>query len=137
MILEAVAGRREAEPLPFPADRDEQGLWIMNPLPLLIALEDGRRGGRSVEELAAAFHESIVARTADLVGRIAEETGLAIVALGGGCFQNARLLSGVRKALRQHGLQVLVPEKLGPNDGAVSFGQAAVAAAVLRSEEWS
>jgi hypothetical protein len=27
-----------------------------------------------------------------------------------------------------------VPEQLGPNDGAVSFGQAAVAAALLRRE---
>ena len=51
------------------------------------------------------------------------------MALGGGCFQNARLLSGVARRLEDAGLRVLVPRRLGPNDGAVSYGQAVVAAA--------
>jgi Hydrogenase maturation factor len=49
----------------------------------------------------------------------------------GGSFQNARLLSGIRRRLEARGLRVLVPRQLGPNDGAISFGQAAVAASLL------
>jgi hydrogenase maturation protein HypF len=56
-----------------------------------------------------------------------------VVALGGGVFQNARLLTSVRSGLAALGLRVLVPMRLGPNDGAVSYGQAAVAAAILSS----
>ena len=64
--------------------------------------------------------------------RIAVSPG--VVALGGGSFQNARLLSGIRGRLERFGLRVLVPRRLGPNDGAISYGQAAVAAAILSRE---
>jgi hydrogenase maturation protein HypF len=63
--------------------------------------------------------------------RVAEAEQLRIVALGGGSFQNARLLAGVRQRLADGGLRVLIPRQLGPNDGAISYGQAAVAAALL------
>jgi hydrogenase maturation protein HypF len=49
-------------------------------------------------------------------------------------FQNARLLAGVRRRLAERGLEVLTPRALGPNDGAISYGQAAVAAALLARE---
>jgi len=61
--------------------------------------------------------------------RLGEETGIRTAALGGGCFQNARLLDSVTERLRGRGMQVLLPRRLGPNDGAVSYGQAVVAAA--------
>jgi hydrogenase maturation protein HypF len=62
---------------------------------------------------------------------VADGAGIDIVALGGGSFQNARLLAGVRRRLEARGLRVLVPRQLGPNDGAISFGQAAIAASLL------
>ena len=52
--------------------------------------------------------------------------------LGGGVFQNARLLDTMKRGLEAEGLEVLIPRRLGPNDGAISYGQAAVAAAQLR-----
>jgi hydrogenase maturation protein HypF len=52
--------------------------------------------------------------------------------LGGGVFQNARLLDSVAAGLSAVGLRVLVPRALSPNDGAISVGQAAVAATLLR-----
>ena len=48
-----------------------------------------------------------------------------------GVFENARLLVTVERELRASGLVPLRPLQLGPNDGAVSYGQAAVAAARL------
>jgi hydrogenase maturation protein HypF len=45
-------------------------------------------------------------------------------------WQNRLLLELTRALLRDDGLRVLVPERLPPNDGAISFGQAAVAAAL-------
>jgi hydrogenase maturation protein HypF len=61
----------------------------------------------------------------------AATAGVRTVVLGGGVFQNARLLATVERELRAGGLVPLRPLQLGPNDGAVSYGQAAVAAARL------
>jgi hydrogenase maturation protein HypF len=63
--------------------------------------------------------------------RIAERDRLDRVALGGGVFQNARLLSSLRTRLTRAGLQVLTGVQLSPNDGSISYGQAAVAAGQL------
>jgi hydrogenase maturation protein HypF len=131
MELEALAGRHVAEPLLLPVLESGDGGWILDPVPLLVALGERRLTGVSVAELAAAFHESVAAATAELTRRAAAAAGTRVVALGGGCFQNARLLVSTRARLEAHALRVLVPEQLGPNDGAVSYGQAAIGAALL------
>ncbi|HXL35057.1 MAG TPA: carbamoyltransferase HypF [Gemmatimonadales bacterium] len=134
MELEALAGTRPAQPLPFPVAGDGVAGWVLDPVPLLAALGERLARGDDVADLAAAFHESVAAATDELAARVATAAGSRTVALGGGCFQNARLLVSVRARLEARGLRVLVPRRLGPNDGAVSYGQAAVAAAVLRRE---
>jgi hydrogenase maturation protein HypF len=53
------------------------------------------------------------------------------VVLSGGVFQNRLLLERTAALLDEAGLRVLVPERLPPNDGGISFGQAAVAASRL------
>jgi hydrogenase maturation protein HypF len=134
MELESLAGSALADALPFPM-REVDGRLVLDPVPLLAALGEQRQKGTQVGLLAARFHESVAAAAADVALRVADGAGIDVVALGGGSFQNARLLSGVRRRIEAHGLRVLVPRQLGPNDGAVSFGQAAVAASVLRGEE--
>ena len=54
---------------------------------------------------------------------------LGTVVLSGGVFQNRLLLERTSAALREAGLEVLIPLRLPPNDGGISYGQAAVAAA--------
>jgi hydrogenase maturation protein HypF len=135
MRLETLAGTRRAQPLPFPMTVMPDGMWILDPLPLLIALGEMRAGGVAIDELAARFHESVAAGADQLAARLAADAGTKIVALAGGCFQNARLLISLRARLAARGLRVLTPRRLGPNDGAVSYGQAAVAAALLSREE--
>jgi hydrogenase maturation protein HypF len=133
MELEALAGTGPAEPLPFPATF-EDGRWHLEPLPLLAALDERRARGDAPAALAARFHEAVAAGTAEVVDRIAEATGLRTVALGGGVFQNARLLASLAGRIERRGLEVLVARALSPNDGAISFGQAALAAAILQGE---
>ena len=134
MELEALAGRRTGRELPYSLDEGDDGSLILDPLPLLLELGERRQRGECLTDLAADLHESIACATADLARRASEITGLSIVALGGGAFQNARLLVAVRERLERLGLEVLLPRRLGPNDGAVSYGQAAVAAAQLAQE---
>ncbi len=137
MELEALAGNRGAQPFPLPFTENADGVLVLDPLPLLVTLAERRAAGIGLSELAARFHESVAAATDAVAGRIAAHAGLQTVALGGGCFQNARLLESVRARLEARGLRVLVPRRLSPNDGAVSYGQAAVAAALLQQEERS
>ena len=64
---------------------------------------------------------------------LADRTGVAQVVLAGGVFQNRFLLEQVCDGLADAGLRVLVPQALPANDGAISYGQAAVAAALAPS----
>jgi len=131
MELEALAGQRVASEYACSIEDDGQGGWVINPVPLLARLAHLRRRRVPVEELAADFHASIAWMAADVTRHATQRYGIRTVALGGGVFQNARLLASVASRLEQRGLRVLVPRRLSPNDGSISYGQAVVAAARL------
>ncbi len=131
MELEALARPGDAEPLPFPVRRGETGLPVLDPVPLLESLARARLQGEPAAELAARFHATVARAVAGLAVELRDQAALEEVALGGGCFQNALLLHAVRRHLEAAGIGVLTPRALGPNDGAVSYGQAVVAAARL------
>ncbi len=131
MRLESLAGTRRERPLPMPIRRDGP-LPQLDPLPLLEALGTRRLAGVPIDQLAAAFHESVAVATADLVFALCDDAGVRVVALGGGVFQNARLTESLRDRLAARGLDVITPLQLPANDGGLSYGQAVVAAARLR-----
>jgi hydrogenase maturation protein HypF len=93
---------------------------------LVQAAHDDLAAGRPREEIAAAFHEGVAA-AAVRACELAAQPRLAV--LSGGTFQNVRLLEAVRRGLLERGFQVLLHRRVPPNDGGVSYGQAAVAAA--------
>ncbi len=136
MELEALAGRRPA------ADTqahfiEADGRLLFDPLPLLAGLGARRQWGEDLADLAAEFHAGIAWATAQMAGRLARAAGVGTIALGGGVFQNARLLESLVIRLEQMGFRVLTPRYLSPNDGAISYGQAAIAAATLAAERES
>jgi hydrogenase maturation protein HypF len=115
--LEQLAGETSASPWS----------WSFGDGSQLVALAaDDVAGGRPREEVAAAFHETVAAAAADACAEAAEPR---TVVLSGGCFQNLRLLDSTRTRLGEHGLRVLEHRRVPPNDGGISYGQAAVAAA--------
>ena len=79
--------------------------------------------------MSARFHLGVAAATVDAVTAIASARGLETAVLSGGVFQNRLLLERAAAGLTDAGLCVLVPQRLPPNDGGISFGQAAIAAA--------
>jgi hydrogenase maturation protein HypF len=133
MELEAMAGITRAEPLDFPLIEGSGELPALDPVPLLKALAREKRRGAPIPQLAARFHETLAEASSRLALRLCAVRGLERVAVGGGCFQNARLLSSTRRRLEEGGMEVLTPSALGPNDGAVSYGQAVVAAARMNA----
>jgi hydrogenase maturation protein HypF len=133
MELESLAGRRPAAEYPCRLEETD-GRLVLDPLPLLAWLGARHQRGVDQADLAADFHASIAWSTAVMATRLARTGGLGTVALGGGVFQNARLLESLRERLERAGLRVLTPRRLSPNDGAISYGQAAVGAARLAAE---
>jgi hydrogenase maturation protein HypF len=101
----------------------------LDPAPLLAALLEGREAGVAPPVLAAAFHETFGRAVAALAADLTGERGLDTVVLTGGVFQNARFSEVVADALATAGLRVLTHRAVPPNDGGISIGQAAVAAA--------
>jgi hydrogenase maturation protein HypF len=97
---------------------------------LVAAVQDDVEAGRPAPEIAAAFHETVAAGAADAAAGAAEPR---TVVLTGGTFQNLRLLAATRVRLERRGFRVLAHRRVPPNDGGISYGQAAVAAARLHA----
>src|SRR5204863_156844 len=89
------------------------------------AAHDDLEAGRPREEIAAAFHEGVAEVAAITCAEAAEPR---TVVLSGGGFQNLRLLGSTRARLAKLGFRVLTHSRVPPNDGGISYGQAAVAA---------
>jgi hydrogenase maturation protein HypF len=106
-------------------------MGVLDARPAILAARRDLTHGADVGIVASRFHHALAHATADDCARLAGDRGLDTVVLGGGAFQNRRLLERTKARLESVGLRVLVPVRLPPNDGGVSFGQAAVAAASL------
>jgi hydrogenase maturation protein HypF len=116
----------------YPADIVEKagtdGLDTLDPSPLIATILQEVERGTEPSVIAAGFHEGLGHATAELGARMARKHHLDTVALSGGVFQNVRFSDIVEDALIAEGLTVLVHEKVPPNDGGISLGQAAIAA---------
>ena len=106
-----------------------EGPLLVDPGPVLRAMVADLRAGVAVEVAGARFHAAVVALVVELARRIREEQDLATVALSGGVFANALLLSGATRALRADGFTVLRHRRVPPNDGGLALGQLVVSAA--------
>jgi hydrogenase maturation protein HypF len=92
------------------------------------------RAGVAKPHIAARFHAGVAhafVRAADLARKV---TGIRQVVLSGGCMHNRRLARLLRKGLEAGGFDVYQHKQVSPGDGGLSYGQAAVAAAILRNE---
>ncbi len=76
-------------------------------------------GGVAVPEISAKFHNGL----AEAVVAIARRSGLARIALSGGCFQNRYLLERAVTRLRAEKFQPYWHQRVPTNDGGVALGQ--------------
>jgi hydrogenase maturation protein HypF len=109
---------------------EQDGLLVLDPRALVRAVALDLESAVDVRALAAGVHDALSRATALALERIARASGTGTAVLSGGVFQNRWLLESVAAQLHRAGLRVLTPERLPPNDGGISFGQAAVAAAL-------
>jgi hydrogenase maturation protein HypF len=132
---EAARAPEERGAYPLPVYEDGAGAarrLVLDPVETVRAIVSDLSGRVSVAGVAARFHNAIAAATAQACAEAAERHGLDTAVLSGGVFQNRLLLERTSALALEHGLRVLVPARLPPNDGGISYGQAAAAAALVR-----
>ncbi len=121
----------------LPGQRTPEG----RPLPYIepLAMWNAVLGDLALETppgvMAARFHRGLARAVVAMVDKLAREDGahhsprFDTVALSGGCFQNRVLYEEVLRRLSTLGVRVLGHARVPPNDGGLSLGQAAIAAA--------
>jgi hydrogenase maturation protein HypF len=99
--------------------------------PLWRSLIEDLRVGVSKARIAGRFHAGVAAGFVRAAVQARAATGLRQVALTGGCMHNRRLARLLHSGLEQQGFEVFQHKQVSPGDGGLSYGQAAVAAAML------
>ena len=122
---------------PFPVDEairqaewteSEDGRKAIMPTEKIVAvISREMRNGQAVEKLAYYFHDALAWQIVDACKKAREVTGLQVVALSGGCYQNVLLLDLTKKRLEAEKFSVLIHNLVPPNDGGIALGQATVA----------
>jgi hydrogenase maturation protein HypF len=117
-------------------DPSERGAYAVevaggtiDPRGAIEAIASDVAAGVGTAVIAARFHNGVARATVEACSAAASAAGVDRVVLSGGVFLNRRLLEACIAGLEAAGLRALVPEKLPPGDGGISYGQAAVAAA--------
>ncbi|MGB5198857.1 MAG: Sua5/YciO/YrdC/YwlC family protein, partial [Sedimenticolaceae bacterium] len=128
-------GLQAASPYPFQIDT-ASGRSVLDPKPCWEGLIGDLRQGVSQAIIAARFHQGLAQALVTLATDLARRNGVARIALSGGVFQNRVLFDLVQDGLCHAGLQVLAHRQVPANDGGLSLGQAAIAAARLIKQRY-
>lgn len=127
-LEQAVQSNKSETDYVIPVNRlDRDVKWHLAPLMQRIVRD--RLCQRPVQEIAFAFHHGVITAAMQSIRMLREIDGTRSVVLSGGCFQNRVLLAGLSDALEAEKIPFWTNEWIPCNDGGLSFGQAAVAAA--------
>ncbi len=98
----------------------ELDVWAM-----FAELAEALCAGLDVGRASRRFHRGLVVGLAAWARAAADESGVEVVALGGGVMNNAALARELPAALKALGLKPLLPRVFPAGDGAIALGQAA------------
>jgi hydrogenase maturation protein HypF len=127
--LEAACDPSERGAYPAPVRMEDGFLWI-DARDTVRAVFTDAAAGVGAGRIAARFHAGLAAGAVCAGVAAAAEHGCEVAVLSGGVFANRRLLELAAAGLTAAGLRVLAPVRLPAGDGGISYGQAAVAAAL-------
>ena len=124
------AGDYLPRPFNYVIDEQDDGI-VWQIAPIIQSVVTAIHQGVSTSELSGRFHRTLINLFADTVEQIRSETGINIVALTGGVFQNQILFERLVATLEQSGFKVLTHIQVPTNDGGLSLGQAVIGRAYL------
>ncbi|HEU5001802.1 MAG TPA: carbamoyltransferase HypF [Actinomycetota bacterium] len=127
--LEQAADPSERSAYPCPVAAGPDGVLVLDGVALIGALAEEVLGGVPLETAAARFHNGLAAALVASCEAVAGSSGLSVVALSGGTFQNLLLAERVSAGLEAAGFTVYRHRRVPANDGGISLGQAAIAGA--------
>ena len=110
----------------------QQQTMTLQVVPVIHAIVSDIQQEVPLHLIALRFHRSIAELLALACCEAREQSGLNVVALSGGVFQNQLVLEQLMARLEEMAFWVYVNRRVPPNDGGISLGQLAVAAARLR-----
>ncbi len=113
------------------ADAVPDGSSIIRTSSMWQAILNDLKSGMSTKRIAARFHSGISEGFIWAVANAREKTGITRVVLSGGCMANRRLAQLLREGLEEEGFEVFQHRSVSPGDGGLSYGQIAVATAML------
>ena len=116
----------------YPFVIGEQTPALLDVTALIRAIVEDIQQNVPAREIAWSFHCTIADLLATACLEARRNTGLNSVALSGGVFQNRLLLEQLIGRLEGSAFKVYINRRVPPNDGGLSFGQLAVAAARLQ-----
>jgi hydrogenase maturation protein HypF len=135
MELERLAWRESPQGLyDFDLAREGDGrtvnpILVIDTRPLIRAIACDVERGVTPSCIARRFHDTLVEIIVVLCGEIRKQCGLDRAVLSGGVFMNALVTLWAAARLSEAGFHVYRHEAVPPNDGGLSLGQVAVAAA--------
>jgi hydrogenase maturation protein HypF len=97
--------------------------------PLWCGILEDLAAGVDAPLIAARFHVGLAETLAGTAASLAQKHGCKRIVLCGGVFQNKLLLEATAEALAAQRVEVLIPSLFPAGDGAISLGQAVIAAA--------
>ena len=133
-IADAEPDRREVGdyvPQLWQGDTADAGSAVLRTHLMWKAILNDLWRGVPASRIAARFHAGIVEGFINAAGNARIESGINQVAMSGGCMHNRRLTRLLRSGLEEEGFTVYAHRQVSPGDGGLSYGQAAIAAAVL------
>jgi hydrogenase maturation protein HypF len=105
---------------------------LIDARPLIRAVAADSTQGASSAAIARRFHTTMAELIDEVCNWLRRATRVDAVALSGGVFMNALLTSEVVARLRDDGFRVYRHRLVPPNDGGLSLGQLAIAAALAQ-----
>ncbi len=112
----------------------QDGTLVAVAAPVISAL--AHSGKNNKEAAALGFHRAVADMVLEICARLRDRTGIRTAVLSGGVFQNAVLLEDTMSKLSAKGFAVYTNEKVPPNDGGISLGQAQIGLWHLNGKEY-
>ena len=113
--------------------KKENNIYIIDPEMILREIVKDIENKVSTGIISFKFHITISEIINHICKILREERKINKVCLSGGVFQNVFLLNETLKLLNKNKFEVLIHEKVPPNDGGISLGQAIIGAFLTTS----